>query len=846
MGMSPADARAEAHRRFGSTAATADRCRDERGAESRLASDVRFDLVFAGRLLRRSPAFVAVAVASVAIGVAATAAMYSVVDAVLLQSLPYNPFDRLVMVWRQNPSTGQDRITLSATDYLEYQTEGRSFVSMGAARGAALSVTIGDTPIASNALQVTPSLLETLGITPALGRRIGIADASPGARVAMVTHEFWQRSLGGDSAILGREITLRYSAGPPAAASAADGRYTVIGVLPPRAQLPYREADVWIPLHLELERTRSGRGLLVFAQLKPDVRLERAADEVAKITDRLAARFPDENRGESSWLIPLRAEDVGDITPTLMLLAVCVLLLCIIVCANLGNMLLSRLTERRREFALRRALGASTRRLVRQVVTEAMLLGLAGGVVGVMLAFWLTELIASSGPATVARISEVRLGGRALLVALGAAIVMAVAFGLVPALRLSGTGIGTLALRSGGASAAGGLRDVLVSIEVAMALAVLVGAGMVITSARRLERADIGYDPGRALTFRVALSRDTYGTAGARGAFNAALIEKLADVRGVEAVGAVNTVPQMDADGSIPFVTDGDEATRAGVPQLNSRFRVATPGYFNALGIPILGSADFTSMDPRRGRVIVISQSMRDRMFGGSEVLGRRVRLLIPGLDTTWLPIVGVVGDVRQWVEASPNPTMYLLNLDQPSFAFVVRSSSDPRDLVPAVRRAVAELDGTQPLFDVATMNDRLRRGQGLSFARFRTVLMTGFSLIVALLAALGIHGVVRYAVTSRMKEFAIRVALGAPRTSIVGMVLAQSMRAVLLGIVIGVALSYAGARVVAATLYGVSGAESVVVAGVAGILSLIAVASAMVPAWRAAGADPLSALRGS
>jgi predicted permease len=840
-GMAPAAARAEARRRFGSRAAMADRIRDTRRRESHLAEDLRIDLQFAWRVMRRSPLFVIIAASTIALGVAATAAVFSVVDAVLLQSLPYSAYDRLVVVWRENLSTGQDRITLSPADFLEYQAQSASFSSMGAARGFAVSLSVGAAPVAGSALQVTPDLITTLGVTPVLGRAISASAANEGAHVAMITYEFWQRALAGDSAVIGREIGVRSAAAGPV--SPQDGQYTIIGVLPPRAQLPYREADVWLPLAIENERHARVGGLLVFGQLRPSVSLEQANVDISAITARIAERFPEETRGETSWLITLRREDVGDITPTLVLLAASVVLLCLIVCANLGNMLLSRLAERRREFSVRRAIGAHRSRLVRQILTESLCFGAIGAVVGVLLAFWLVQGIAA-GPVTIPRINDVHLGVTSISAAVLAALFMSLAFGLVPAARLGRSdSLSQLSVRGSGSALGVGLREALVALEVAMAFAVVTGAGMVIASARRLEQSQLGYNPSGVMTFRVALPRESYATRDARAAFHLTLIDKLRALPGVIDAGAVNTIPQMDADGSVPFQLEGAATTD---DPLNSRFRLATPGYFRSIGIPIEGATDALARDPRTQRSVAISRSLKEQLFPNSEALGRRLRVLIPGLDTTWLPIVAVVGDVRQWVEASPNPTMYLLNVEQPGLAYAVRTSGNPIGLASAIRAAVTSIDPQQPVFDMVTMEQRLRRGQGLSFARFRTLLMSAFACVVAILAAVGIYGVVRNAAVSRTKEFAVRVALGASRGAIVRMVLTESLRSVVVGLALGVALALAGGRLVAAMLYGVASIELVIIAAVAAFLALVTLGAATGPAWRAGGADPLLALRGS
>lgn len=841
-GMSREEARRRAAVAFGGAEEHKQEMRDGRGLA--FMEHLRADIRYGSRLLRRSPGFSAVAVLSIAIGVGATTAVFGLVDAVLFHSLPYAPFDRLVMIWHQSPSTGQDRITMSPGDYFDYATQTRSFTSAGAARGLSLTARFGDESVAIGGVEVTPSLFSTLGIRPALGRGFRPADDNDASRVAVVTHEFWQRRLAADAGALGRELVLRTGFDSPPGLASIDGSYTIVGVLPPDARLPYLAADVWIPLsRIEEGAARDNGGLIVFAQLKAGVSIDQASADVAAITRRIAERFPDRMRGQSSWLITLRAEDVGDITPTLVLVVVSVALLSLIVCTNLGNMLLSRLTERQREIAVRRALGAGDRRIVGQLFVEASLLAGAGAVAGIVLASWLTSVLATTGPATVSRIAEVQVDGRALLVAIATAVVMSIILGLLPATRVSRASVGSLSLRSGNAAPGGRLRELLIGVEVAMAFVVLVGAGLVITSATSLGNAAIGYDPRHVLTFQVALPRDAYSGGPIRSTFTTALLERLRALPGATAAGGVSILPQIDANSSVPFAIDDRVPSSAAGGVLSARFRTATPGYFASMGIPLIGGRDFVTGD-QRSRAVVISQSFRDRYFPTSDPTGYRLRLQIPGLDTMSLPIVGVVGDVRQWIEATPDPTIYLMSVGQPMFSVAVRTTGDPALLAASVQRAVREIDPNQPIFDVTTMEARLRRGQGLSFARFRTLLMSGLGFVSLVLAALGIYGVVRYAVVSRTKEFGIRMALGASRVTIVGMVLSRSLRAVSAGLAVGVVASIGGAKVAASTLYGAVGAEPFVIVAVTALLASLAIAAAVEPAWRAGGVDPLVALR--
>jgi predicted permease len=806
----------------------------------RFAADVRF----ASRLLRRSPGFTVVAILSIAVGIGSTTTAFGLLDAVLLHSMPYRAVDRVVMVWRQNASAGQDRVTMSSGDYVDYATQTRSFLITGVARGLNTTAELAGEPIALSAVQVTPSLFETLGITPFRGRGFGEGDAE-NTRVAIITHEFWQRALSADKKVIGRELTLRTGIGASGGSASVDGRYTIVGVLPPDARIPYRSADIWIPFRVTSERgLRDNRGLLMFARLRQGVSIAQASADVAAVTADIAARFPSQMRGQSSWLVSLRSEDVGDVTPTVILVMTSVALLTLIVCANLGNMVLSRLTDRHRELVLRRAVGADDSRIVAQLFAEAIVLASAGAAAGVLLALWLTRLLAVSGPVTVSRIAAVHVGDRALLIAVGASILMSLVFGLVPAMRVSQISASNLSLRSDNASPSSSLREWLVGAQVALAFIVLAGTALVIVSAISLGRATLGYKPQNVLTFQISLPRDAYFDPVVRTRFTADMLSRLRNLPAVIAAGGVNVLPQIDADPSISFTIDRQGSNDPRVT-LSARYRAATPGYFAAMRIPLLKGRDFSDADQRR-RAVVVSQSFQERHFPNQDPIGRRIRLLVPGLDTIDLPIVGVVGDVRQWIETTPNPTIYLMNLGQSSFTVAIRTATNPAALAPMALRVVRDTDPQQPIFDVATMEVRLARGQGLSFTRFRTLLMIVLGFIALNLATLGIYAVVRHSVGSRTKELAIRTALGATRGAIVTMVLSASLRSVMAGVATGFVASVFGSKLVTATLYGVAGIEISVLIGVAMLLSLLAIAAAVEPAWRAAGLDPLGALRTS
>ena len=813
-----------------------------RGEHGSVVESILQDCRFAIRAFGRRPLFTAVAVLALAIGIAGVTAVFGLVNAVLIRSLPLSRFERVVLVFQQDLSTGRDRMTLSALELQEYG-RARSFDAAAAIRGVRLTVGAGATPLAVSSIQVSPELFDTLGVTPILGRALSRSGDGADQEV-VITSEFWQTHLGGDPSVLGKALTMRALTTDSNAARSIDGAHVVVGVLPKELSLPYRTADVWLPLPPQAltDTSMSTGGLLVFARLAPGATLTTARTETATIARRLLAQFPERNKHIESRLETLRDEVVGDVTPTLILLSAAVALLSLIVCANVGNMLLSRLAERQRELTVRRALGATRGRLLQQLLTESAVLGTAGGLVGVVLAYWMTRGLAAAGPATIPRVADVHLDVRGLLVALLASVLMSLAFGLLPALRIVRGRGNQLAQRTGNTAQVGRLRELLTIAEFALAFVVLVGAGLVFVSSRALEATPVGYDPASSLTLRVALPQEGYARPEQRAAFFEALLDRFVTLPGVTHAGAVSILPQMDMNRTLEF--DLDSLAAEALPDRPSaRFRVATPGYFESLGIRLIRGRTFQRSDVAAGAVVV-SRSLAERFWPGVDPLGRHVRLALPTGPSAWLTVVGVVEDVRQWINTPPDPTLYWANLQQAEFAFVLRTTVDPVTLSSATARVVRDLDPEQPVFDVQTMRERLDASQQLTYERFRTAMMSGFGFTALLLAGLGIYGVVRYSVVQRTQEFGIRIALGASPNQVFGMVLRQSLRTTVVGSAIGLVGSFAVGRLLASVLYGGVSSQPMIIAAVGVLLAGLSAAAALGPARRASRIDPLIALR--
>jgi predicted permease len=799
------------------------------------------DCRFAVRSFGRRPLFTAVAVLAIAIGIAGLTTVFSLVNTVLIRSLPLSRFGQVVMVWQQDLITGRDRMTLSPLEFHEYG-HARSFDAIAAIRGVRLTVGTGGAPLAVSGIQVSPELFDTLGVTPMLGRGLSRSGAD---EEVVITSEFWRTHLGADPAILGKALTIRAGfTTDPEAARSINGTRVVVGVLPEGLSLPYRAADLWLPLPAQsvTETSMSAGGLLMFARLAPGATLATARAETATIARRLLAQFPERNRNVESRLVTLRDEIVGDVTPTLILLSAAVALLSLIVCANIGTMLLSRLAERQRELTIRQALGATRGRLLQQLLTESAVLGAAGGAVGLLLAYWMTRGLAAAGPPTIPRVGSVSLDVWALIAAVLASVLMSIAFGLLPALRIVRARGSQLSQRTGNTAEVGRLRELLTIAEFALAFVVLVGGGLVFVSSRALEGTSVGYDPAASLTLRVSLPQDGYARPEQRAAFFETLLDRFGALPGVTHAGAVSILPQMDTNRTLEFDLDGPTAG-ASPDRPSARFRVATPGYFESLRIRVVRGRTFQRSDFAVGAVAV-SRSLAERFWPGVDPIGRQVRLALPEGPSPWLTVVGVVEDVRQWINTPPDSTLYWANSQQTEFAFVLRTTVEPSTLSTAAARVVRDLDPQQPVFDVQTMRERLDASQQLTYERFRTAMMSGFGLIALLLAGLGIYGVVRYSVVQRTQEFGIRMALGASPNQVFGMVLRQSLRTTAVGSAIGLLGSLAIGRLLASVLYGGVGSQPIIIVAVAVLLAGLSAAAAMDPARRASRVDPIQALR--
>ncbi|MFW6078336.1 MAG: ADOP family duplicated permease [Gemmatimonadota bacterium] len=863
-GLDPKEARRRALVAFGGVEQVKEHAREVRRVRwlEDLIQDARLGL----RGMRRAPGFTAVAVLTLALGIGANTTIFSVVDATVLRPSPYPDADRLVL----------PRITVSGADYrgpssmawsypkFEVLRESeRVFESVAGFRVREANVRAGDTPVRLEYEAVTEAYFDVLDVAPALGRGfvpIG-ADESVQPAVAVVSHGLWQRRWGGDPAVLGATLTL------------GDVQTEVVGVMPPGFRGLSGAADAWVPVGLmprlaypAVLEEPGAHWLDVVARLEVGVTDEALADEMARLGAVVeeAHPAPAPFAGRTTWsadAVPLagaQSDPLARRSLLAMLGAVGFVLL--IACVNLANLTMARATARGRELAVRAALGSGRGRLVRQLLTESVLLALVGGAVGAAVAFWASDVVTALRPvqafdADVAAnellgFDAVAVDARVLAFTLVLSVLTGILFGLAPALRASRTNLAG-ALKQAGAAVLGrgraglGARGALVTVEIALSLVLLVGAGLLLESFARLQAIDPGFRVENLLAFRVDPQLSGDGTESAV-ALHSDLMDRIRALPGVEGVSVDKCTPlSRDCNSTVTLSRDGRPLSDAERARVSVHF--VGPDHFDVLGVPVVRGRGFTP-DDRAGarRVVVISESAARALWPGEDAIGRTLGIGMAGLDgDTAGVVVGVVGDVRYGaIESPPAPAVYVPDLQSTwaSTAVLVRATRDPESLIPALRRAVRAVDDDLPLYDVRTMGQRV--GQQLSLSRFAAVLLGAFSVLALLLAAVGVYGVMAEAVQRRTHEVGLRMALGASRRHVLRMVVRQSARPIVLGLVLGIPAAYALTRAMSSLLYDVGTTDAGTYAAVAVGLGLVALAASYVPARRAAGVDPLKALR--
>ncbi|MEX2608313.1 MAG: ABC transporter permease [Gemmatimonadota bacterium] len=803
----------------------------------------RQDVRYAFRQLGRSPVFTAVAVLTLGLGIGGATAIFSVVDGILFRPLPFPEPEEITVVWADwTARGGPDDEWLSYASYHDLETVA-AFEATAAWGGWNPTLTGHGEPEQVQGAVVTHRMFsDVLGVTPAVGRGFTAADDLPDAPVTvLLSHALWQRAFGGERGIVGRTITLNGAAAE------------VVGVMRPGFRPPFLpDADLWTPLRFDwstAENRRGGASIRALARLAAGSSVAAAATEAGALAARMEAAYPERSTGMGYSVVPLQADMVAPARAGLLTVLGAVGVVLLVTCVNVANLLLARASTRRTELAVRSALGARRGRVARQLLAESLVLAALGGALGAAVAYAGTGLLVALAPEGTPRIAEVAVNGRVLAFGAAVTLLAGVLFGLLPALRASAVDIGTT-LREGGRGSAGGagglgMRSALVVAQVALALLLLVGAGLVVRSFQNLRTQDLGFEPAGVVVARVGLPATRYPDAAARRAFTGALDARMRALPGVTAAGIGSPVPLSGYDGDVSFIVEGRPVPPPGEGQA-VWYRRATPGYFDAMGIGLVAGRGL-GLEDREGAptAVVINETMAAGVFPEASPLGRRINVGPPE-DPTWWEIVGVVEDVKNFgVREGSRFALYVAMEQLPATTIfpVLRAELPPAEVVAALRGAVSELDPLVAVAQAGPMTDVVRGALGPE--RFLSVLLSLFSAAGLLLAVVGLYGVVSFSVSSRLRELGVRAALGAGGTEIARLVLGHSMRLVAAGLLLGLVGALALTRLAATLLFGVEATDPVTFAAMALVLGAAAFAASAIPALRAARVDPAAVLRG-
>ena len=844
-GLPEGEARRRAEESFGDVAAirgdlSSERTeRNEARKRRELWTGFLSDLRFALRSLKHNKAFAIAAIATMALGIGANSAIFSIVNNVLLRPLPYASPDRLVMLWGKYPNYG--RTSLSLPDFVDWRAQATSFEQVAALHGATFNFLSGDEPVQLRADRVTANFFDALGVRPMLGRAFH-ADEEVGGDdyVVVLEHGFWQRQFASNPAVIGSSIQL---SGQP---------YTVVGVAPPGFRF-LRDVDLWATARMDTPNSnRRSEYLLAFGRLEPGVGVEQASAEIATIAQRLSEQYPATNQNFRSDVVTMHDEVVGTVRPALIVFAGAVGLVLLIACANVANLLLARAAAREREIAVRSALGASRGRLVRQLLTESMVVGVVGGVLGLLLAVWAVASLRASETSLLPRLGEVRVDGLVILFSALLSILTGLVFGLVPALRLSSGKLHD-AIKEGARGAAGGgvarFRSTLVLAEVALAVVLLVGAGLLIRSFEKLNRVDTGFDPRNVLTYQVVFPTSRYREVPALAPVYDQLIERTRQIPGVRGVAVSNTLPMLGAGyvtfaiENHPFAPRGPDTAPIDVQPLT-----VSPDFLKVMGLRLVRGRFIQARDvDGAGDVAVINTEMVRLFFPQDrDPVGMRVTFGNPSSpDATWWTVVGVVDVVAQeGVSAKPYAQIYLpIAQAQRRGVFVsIRTDGAPLAMASAAREALRTVDRELPMNDVATMEERV--SQNIAATRVSVVVLSLFAALALTLAAIGIYGVLAYAVAQRTREIGIRMALGASAPSVRRLIVRQGMTPAIIGLVAGLLGAYFLTELMQKLLFGVEHTDPATFLGVAAFLGAVALGASYLPARRATRVAPTEALR--
>jgi putative ABC transport system permease protein len=796
------------------------------------------DLRYSFRTLGKTPAFTAVIILTLALGIGGTTAIFSVVNVILLRPLPYVNPDQLVVVWGTQPRL--NNAPVSAPDFLDVKLRNHVFEQMAAYQSRSFNLTGNSDATRLRGALVSTEILSLLGIKTALGRGFVPTEGRQGNnQVVILSYGLWQRSFGADPHLIGRALTLNGK------------EHIVVGILPADSQF-LNWAELWVPLVFDgvQESQRATHNLNVIARLKSGISLPQAQPEITAINNQLQQEHPETNTGLGMNLVPLREQIIGDIRPTLFVLLGVVSFVLLIACANVANLLLSKAAVRQKEISIRIALGAGRWRVIRQMLTESACLSLAGGILGLLIAFVSVKLLVAYGPGSIPRLKEISVDIGVLVFTLVLSLLTSVIFGVMPALQASRPNVNESLKEGGRSSSAGGIfsqrqRILLLISEVALALVLSIGAGLMVRSFVSIQRVNPGFDPQHVLSMKITLPESKYPETQQRVIFYREILERVKTLPGVLSAGAITDLPLTGAGSSTSFSIK-ERASENQRPL--TEYRVVTPDYFSTMRIPLLRGRYFNEADgEKHSGVTIINETMARRFFPGQDPLGNHLALSGPPDERE---IVGVVADVKHnGLDTEVKPESYIpyyqtspSYLHYNSLTLVARTAGDPENLINAVRSEVRGIDQDQPVYNIKPMEQVVFDSVGQRF--FNMFLMTNFSIVALILAAIGIYGVIAYSVAQRTQEIGIRIALGAQQRDVLKLIVGKSMIQTLIGVAIGLVAAVALTRVMASLLYGVSALDPVTFAGVSMLLIIVALFASYFPARKAANINPIVGLR--
>jgi predicted permease len=803
------------------------------------------DIKYGTRMLLKSPVFTVVAILALALGIGANSAIFSVVNAVLLRPLPFQNPQQLITVLSRDEGDNSVSSALSFLNIADLRDQTQTFSHVAAYSNTSSFLIGGDEPDRLRGAIVTADVFPLLGVNPAIGRTFTRdEDKQGGPNVIVLSHQLWQRRFGADLKIVGQEIKL------------SSGSFTVLGVMPERFQFPVQEnkAEFWMPLMSSVEQaTLESRGsvwLQVVARLKPGVSIQQAQAESNTIARRLSAQYPETNTEVGYALKSLHENLVGDVRPALFVMLGAVGFVLLISCANVANLLLARASGRQKEVAIRTALGASRMRVIRQLLTESMLLSLVGGTLGLLLALWGVDLLVAASPADIPRVSEIGLDVRVLIFTAAITLLTGAVFGLAPALQASKTDLTESLKEGGGRGSTEGLRrnrvrSALIVSEVALSLVLLVGAGLMIQSFWRLMNVSPGFDSDKLMTADVVMRRSKYGEGVQRAAAYQDALQRVAAVPGVQAAAAIYPLPLGGSFEAYTFSIEGRPPAAPGQTPA-ADYRLVSPDYFRTMGIQLLKGRFFTDSDHKDApHVMIINESFARKHFANEEAVGKRITAS-DGDDTPPREIIGVVADVRHaGLDAEAGAEYYVSYLQTPPpsrLTIVARTSGDPASLAGTLRGAIRQSDQEMPVYNLRTMDQLL--AQSVARRRFNMTLLGTFALVALVLASIGIYGVMSYSVTQRTHEIGIRLALGAQTSDVLKLIVRQGMLLVSIGVGLGLMIALLVTRVMDSLLYGVSATDPLTFGAITLLLAAVAFLACYLPARRATRVDPMIALR--